>query len=64
MENQYVTIGLAAKILGVSVKTVRRWCKAGKISYEVTPGGHRRFFIQDLIDHIESENAITIQSER
>jgi excisionase family DNA binding protein len=50
MESNEVTIsiGEAAKELGVSVKTVRRWADAGKLKYERTPTGHRRFFISDI----------------
>ncbi|MBD2517103.1 IS607 family transposase [Nostoc sp. FACHB-973] len=50
MESNEVTISIgdAAKELGVSVKTVRRWADAGKLKYERTPTGHRRFFISDI----------------
>lgn len=44
-----VSIGEAADKLGVSVKTVRRWADAGKINFERTPTGHRRFYISDLV---------------
>lgn len=50
MESNEVTISIgdAAKELGVSVKTVRRWADTGKLRYERTPTGHRRFFISDI----------------
>ncbi len=32
-----------AQMYGVDPKTVRRWALEGKISYIMTPGGHRRF---------------------
>jgi excisionase family DNA binding protein len=50
MESNEVTISIgdAAKELGVSVKTVRRWADAGKLRYERTPTGHRRFFLADI----------------
>lgn len=38
-----VGIGEAAQILGVTVETVRRWERAGKIKSQRTPNGHRRF---------------------
>jgi excisionase family DNA binding protein len=47
-EEMTISIGDAAKELGVSVKTVRRWAEAGKIRYERSPSGHRRFYISDV----------------
>lgn len=42
--NRFSTIGEAAKKLGVSVMTLRRWEKEGKsIPTERTVGGHRRY---------------------
>ncbi|RDD53415.1 MAG: IS607 family transposase [Candidatus Korarchaeota archaeon NZ13-K] len=41
MERHY-TMREAAKILGVSVRTIQRWDKAGKIGCVRTPGGKRR----------------------
>ena len=38
-----VPIGEAARIFGVTVATVRRWEREGKISAQRTPGGQRRF---------------------
>ncbi len=38
-----LTIGEAARILGVSVETLRRWDADGKIDAVRTPGGQRRF---------------------
>jgi len=59
------SIGIAASLLGVCVKTLRRWDKAKKIKCARTPGGHRRFPIQEirrilegkaLIKNIEGKN--------
>ena len=44
-----VGIGEAAKILGVSIETLRRWEQAGKIKSERTPNGHRRYDTSKLI---------------
>lgn len=41
-------ISQAAKELGVSVDTLRRWEAAGKIEAERTPGGHRRYDLAKL----------------
>lgn len=40
---QKVSIGEAAKALGVKPITLRRWEQAGKIEVERTPSGHRRY---------------------
>jgi len=36
-------IGAAAKALGVSIATLRRWEESGRIEAEHTAGGHRRY---------------------
>jgi putative resolvase len=43
-----VGIGEAAKALGVSVTTLRRWEAAGKAIAEHTAGGHRRYDLAKL----------------
>ncbi len=43
-----LSIGEAADILGVSVKTVRRWADSGKLKSIRSPSGHRRFELLDL----------------
>jgi predicted site-specific integrase-resolvase len=43
-----VSIGKAAKELGVSRDTLRRWEAAGKIEVERTPNGHRRYDLAKL----------------
>lgn len=37
-----VRIGIAASMMGVCTRTIRRWDAAGKIACTRTPGGHRR----------------------
>lgn len=44
-----VGIGEAAKTLGVSIETLRRWESAGKIVSERTPNGHRRYDVSKLL---------------
>lgn len=41
-------IGEVARRLGVSVDTIRRWDKAGKITAIRTPTGHRRFHVAEV----------------
>jgi len=43
-----VGIGEAAKVLGVSITTLRRWEAAGRLSAEHTAGGHRRYDLAKL----------------
>jgi excisionase family DNA binding protein len=48
------TSSQAARYLGVSLATVRRWTDAGHISCYRTPGGQRRFSRDQLDDFISS----------
>ena len=43
-----ISIGQAAKELGVSISTLRRWEAEGKIQSERTPKGHRRYDLAQL----------------
>lgn len=53
MDNQpnlnLLSIGQASEYLGVSIDTLRRWEKKGKISSYRSPGGHR-YFKKDELD--------------
>lgn len=64
-----ISIGDAAKELGVSVKTVRRWAESGKLRFERSPSGHRRFYLADIKriaprDFNQLEDRITINYAR
>ncbi len=48
------TSSQAARYLGVSLATIRRWTDAGHISCYRTPGGQRRFSREQLNVFIES----------
>jgi excisionase family DNA binding protein len=48
------TSSQAARYLGVSLATVRRWTDAGHVSCYRTPGGQRRFSRAQLDDFIAS----------
>jgi len=48
------TSSQAARYLGVSLATIRRWTDAGHISCYRTPGGQRRFARAQLDDFIAS----------
>jgi putative resolvase len=56
--NNLITIREASDLLGVSIKTLRRWEKQGKISSIRTPGGHRRFRRQDLLQFGQATSSI------
>ena len=43
-----ITIGEASDILGVSISTLRRWDKDGRLKPEKTASGHRRYDISKL----------------
>lgn len=62
------SIGVAAKQLGVSKDTLRRWEKAGKISAERTVRGHRRYDLSQLINvkrtHLSNSEKKTIAYAR
>jgi excisionase family DNA binding protein len=40
---EWIPVGEATRLLGVSPATLRRWADAGRLSVFTTPGGHRRF---------------------
>jgi len=50
-----VQIGEAAKIRGVSIDTLRRWERSGKLKAEKTEGGHRRYRVADLLK-VDNQN--------
>jgi excisionase family DNA binding protein len=45
---EWLTLGQAAKYLGVAQSTIRKWSDSGRLSAFYTPGGHRRFRREDL----------------
>jgi len=56
------TIQEAAKLLGVSISTMRRWEKEGKIKPIRTQGGHRRYTLEELsqIKPLQHDTKLTI----
>ncbi|MGZ6695640.1 MAG: excisionase family DNA-binding protein [Solirubrobacteraceae bacterium] len=49
-----LTASQAARRLGVSISTIRRWSDAGHLEGYRTPGGQRRFSEQQLDAFLES----------
>jgi excisionase family DNA binding protein len=50
----YVTLRGAARILGVSTRTLARWARNGRVPGLKTPGGRWRFFAPDLALALEA----------
>src|ERR671937_1755339 len=47
-ETEWLTLGQAAKFLGVAQSTMRKWSDLGRVPAFYTPGGHRRYRRTDL----------------
>lgn len=55
-----LSVSEAAKLLGVSTKTLHRWEAAGKIKSVRTAGGHRRYNVEDLLGH-KNDASLTVK---
>src|SRR5712671_6671815 len=45
---EWLTLGQAARFLGVAQSTIRKWSDQGRVPAFYTPGGHRRYRRRDL----------------
>ena len=52
-EPDWLTLGQAAKYLGVAQSTIRKWSDLGRVPAFYTPGGHRRYRRADLDAFLE-----------
>src|SRR5256886_4542937 len=52
-ESDWLTLGQAAKYLGVAQSTIRKWSDLGRVPAFYTPGGHRRYRRSDLDAFLE-----------
>src|SRR3954468_5037538 len=52
-EPDWLTLGQAAKYLGVAQSTIRKWSDVGRLPAFYTPGGHRRYRRGDLDDFLK-----------
>src|SRR5919202_4652938 len=50
---EWLTLGQAAKYLGVAQSTIRKWSDLGRVPAFYTPGGHRRYRRSDLDAFLE-----------
>jgi two-component system alkaline phosphatase synthesis response regulator PhoP len=51
---QWLTLGEAARYLGVAQSTIRKWSDSGRVRAFYTPGRHRRYRRDDLDAFLES----------
>jgi len=52
-EGEWLTLGQAARFLGVAQSTIRKWSDQGRVPAFYTPGGHRRYRRADLETFLE-----------
>ena len=52
-DSDWLTLGQAAKFLGVAQSTIRKWSDVGRVPAFYTPGGHRRYKRGDLEAFLE-----------
>lgn len=56
--NEGIGTAAAARLLGVSSDTLRRWAKAGRVRHVLLPSGRMRFYAEDieaLLEPVEVE---------
>src|SRR5437764_5514651 len=52
-DSEWLTLGQAARFLGVAQSTIRKWSDQGRVPAFYTPGGHRRYRKGDLDQFLE-----------
>lgn len=59
MQNKLISIGKAAKLLGVSIDTLRRWDLAGRLqAIRSNPRGHRYYLRSDIEQYLQDVDVI------
>ncbi len=58
-QKEYYSTVDAAKLLGVSVRTVQLWVESGALEAWKTAGGHRRIVASSVDDYIENRQTTT-----
>ena len=54
LSNKYLTTQQAARVLGVSIRTIQQWVEKGRFKSWRTTGGHRRI-CSESVDQLHSE---------
>jgi excisionase family DNA binding protein len=60
---EWLTLGQAAKYLGVAQSTMRKWSDLGRVSAFYTPGGHRRYRRADLDQFLDRSGPGAVPSQ-
>jgi excisionase family DNA binding protein len=55
----WLTLGQAARYLGVAQSTIRKWSDQGRLPAFYTPGGHRRYRRRDLDSFVSGSASAT-----
>lgn len=50
LDEEWLSIGEAAALIGLSVQTLRRYDISGRLSAHRSPGGQRRYRRSDVLD--------------
>src|SRR4029079_19012107 len=56
-DSEWLTLGQAARFLGVAQSTIRKWSDQGRVPAFYTPGGHRRYRRSDLESFLDRSGA-------
>lgn len=52
---EFVSVSVAARMLGVSASSLRAWAAAGVVPHRRTSGGHRRFDVSELKQWLDAQ---------
>ena len=63
-ESGYVTMKTAARLCGVTPRTVARWVDSGQLPAVFTTGGHRRIRRDDVYALLKSRRSLRARSSR
>ncbi len=55
MKRTLLTPKQVAQAIGVSESSIKRWCDAGSLAFELTAGGHRRLPIADVFQFVRQQ---------